>query len=298
MAIFSANVAPDSTTTANFRLWGSFVDNTFVASGWVQTSDTGQINWGTATVPNNVNTIIGYSIFRMNDTLQATKPVFVKMEYGQGSTMTFPYIGITIGTGSDGAGNITGILRARGLFTANQTSALLTIPSYISGSNNRWCATLWPNSSNHYSWFTFSIERTKDSAGAVTNDGLMYFAGSIISSSISQYLPFTGTIPSTYTAWNCCVPASATNSAFKNTVALYPIKCWTPGESGPSTNIFMYNNLDITPSVGTSNTISVSLFDGGVTSTYIPITFFGAFSTVATYNRGSVPNTWLAMRWE
>jgi hypothetical protein len=311
MATLTANCAPDNTSDTTFRLWGSSVDNSFVSLGWIQASDTGQINWTTVTKPTIVNTSQGYSIFRMNDSLQSTQPVFIKMEYGSSSsTLLIPAFWITIGTGSDGSGNITGVLNSR-QYIASYSSNTGNSICYFSGSSSRWCAALWTNhNSTLFYYNVLSIERTKDSTGALTSDGLMFFT--TVSSSAtsptttSHYMPFVGSIPAQYIAWNCCIPTTVTpasSGAYKNTVALYPIKCWTPGESGPSTNIFLYQTSDITSASATtdSGAITVTLFDGTVTSTILPLAFYSyntTISTIATTNRGFVASVKIAMRYE
>lgn len=102
---WSTKVRHDS--DAEFRLWGSELNTKLAAVGLVQTADTGQINWVTV-VRAGVNSEAGYEIWRMNDTLQGTAPVFLRIGYGTATAVNNPRIQITLGTGSDGAGVITG----------------------------------------------------------------------------------------------------------------------------------------------------------------------------------------------
>lgn len=90
-----------------FREWGSEFAAKLAAVGLTQTADTGQINWVTV-VRAAVNTEAGYEIWRFNDTQQATAPVFFRVGYGTGSNVSAPRIQFTVGTGSSGAGVITG----------------------------------------------------------------------------------------------------------------------------------------------------------------------------------------------
>ena len=113
MATLTTSNAPYNSTNAIFQAWGSGIDGAFTTFGWIRTSDTGQINWTTVPFPTIVNTSQGYSIFRMSDSLQGTYPCYIKIEYGSYTAVLNPSLWITIGTGSDGAGNITGILKAR-----------------------------------------------------------------------------------------------------------------------------------------------------------------------------------------
>ena len=86
----------------------------------VRTADTGQVNLEAMTAPDwtVASTSMGYLIYRFDDVLQATKPVFLRIEFfsfiwSQGNNGT-GYQGqgcfhtrITVGTGTDGAGTIT-----------------------------------------------------------------------------------------------------------------------------------------------------------------------------------------------
>lgn len=51
---------------------------------------------------------MGYTLWRFNDTLQATQPIFFKLEFGSNSSgANYPSMFITVGTGSNGSGTIT-----------------------------------------------------------------------------------------------------------------------------------------------------------------------------------------------
>ena len=114
MSAYTANLESYLDTDARFRALASFVSDNLTAGGLPKTADTGQINLATVTRP-AVNTSGGYEIRRFDDALQATKPVFFKIEYGTGagSPGTGISFWLTIGTGSDGAGNITGTFFTR-----------------------------------------------------------------------------------------------------------------------------------------------------------------------------------------
>ena len=287
--------APDNASAAGFRLWGSGVDGTFVTLGWVQTSDTGQINWTTVAAPSVANTAMGYSIFRMNDTLQATKPVFIKVEYGGGASPSWPSMWLTIGTGSDGSGTITGISWTRAYIAGYSNITSISYPSYFSGDSGRYCCALFTGNASNYYQIGFSIERTRDSSGTISNVGLMVCMFPQPNSGVvpkSQYIPFTGTAPSAYSAINC-VTTNATLgiSSFGNTVNLYPIKTWTPGESDPLTNLFMYYYLDLSP----YQNYSVPIYGGTFTYTYKTIP---GWVSGNNYARPNPTNMSLIMRYD
>ena len=116
----------DHTSDAGFRTWGTEFNAQLTAIGLTNTTDTGQINWTTVTRA-AANTAAGYEIWRFTDTLQATTPIFMKIEYGTGYSANFPQIWITVGQGSSGAGAITGVTSSR--FNAGYTSLAYVPPA-------------------------------------------------------------------------------------------------------------------------------------------------------------------------
>lgn len=93
-----------------FRDWVQKMHDLFAAIDLVQTSDTGQIDIPSASPTLTNSGIYGYEMYRFDDELQSTNPIFVKVEYGSrvGSAHG-PYMRFTVGTGTDGAGTITGL---------------------------------------------------------------------------------------------------------------------------------------------------------------------------------------------
>lgn len=90
---------PNSTAQQAFQSAVNEVYNNLIACGLsVQTSDTGQIAAPyTGELPFVGPMNIGYYMFKFNDTLQATKPVFIKLEFGWFSVNAFE-MWITVGT--------------------------------------------------------------------------------------------------------------------------------------------------------------------------------------------------------
>lgn len=119
------------TSDSEFRDWGLELSTRLGTIGLTQTSDTGQIDWGTVTRP-GTNTDAGYEIWRFNDTLQATAPIFIKLFYGTGGTANGPRLQFQIGTGSNGAGTLTGTTTSTINCTANNSAAPTGTPPYFS----------------------------------------------------------------------------------------------------------------------------------------------------------------------
>lgn len=91
-----------------FRGMKAFSDM-LTALGFPKTADTGQVDWATASLTGS-NTYTHYEIRRFDDEHQATKPVFMKISYGRltASSVNYPQVQITLGTGSNGSGELTG----------------------------------------------------------------------------------------------------------------------------------------------------------------------------------------------
>jgi hypothetical protein len=101
-----ATTVASNASDANFRTWINFIHDMMIAAGWNQTSDTGQINFVTASAPTVGNEKIGYALYEMTDALAATAPVIVKFAFGSAALANRPGVWFRIGTHSDGAGNL------------------------------------------------------------------------------------------------------------------------------------------------------------------------------------------------
>ena len=183
---FSNTLQNSNSTDALERAWAQFIFDTFVTTGgWVQTADTGQVTISAIAHATVANTYQGYHIYKMADTLQATTPCFLRVEFGaSAAAANSPAFKITVGTGTDGAGNITGVLS--GPFIV--TTALNTTTgcnSYGSADTNRCHLLLFCQGTTQ---LVFSIERTKNATtGADTNEGYL--------------ISYQDTTPGTLTAW-------------------------------------------------------------------------------------------------
>jgi len=113
MSFDSRTITYLQTTDTEFRTWVAAIIAQLTAIGLTQTADTGQINTATVTTPAVINTAQGYAIFRYNDTLHATSPIFFKLEFGSGGAITTPSMWLTVGKGTNGAGTIITTVRAR-----------------------------------------------------------------------------------------------------------------------------------------------------------------------------------------
>jgi len=166
-------VAATSTDLASFKNWGRQIHDALSGfDGWTQTSDTGQVDWSTlSSAPTAPATV--YEVWKMSDSLASASPVYVRFDFRpySGSTTGINAL-VTLGTGSDGSGNITG----------NATSALACVVSstnYATGYSwkfsaepGRFTVMAFVGGVGTSSTFPFvlNIERSRNSSGVFTED--------------------------------------------------------------------------------------------------------------------------------
>lgn len=164
---------PINDTDANFRAWGSALSAAIQAVGLIKTADTGQISWTTVAKPATANAMQGYEIFRFNDALQSTAPIFIKIEYGSGNYGgVYPAYRTTVGKGTDGAGNITNVLHvAASTGSTNNNSTTDYTSCVSSGDGSMLVFTLWTQSTIATHGWRFALERSRDAVGDATAVG-------------------------------------------------------------------------------------------------------------------------------
>jgi hypothetical protein len=156
---------------------------TLVGAGFVQTSDTGQVNLTTFTLPGPLDGLIGYQVYRFSDSLQGTDPIFIKATYHRGTNYMLKWY-LQVGQGSDGAGNLTGTVSASyhmgdTAYSTMSADAVSTDYGY-SETGVVWIAThAVPSGQNLPPRHFFCITRTKDVAGNFDGRGvIVHFSGS------------------------------------------------------------------------------------------------------------------------
>jgi len=286
------------TTDAGFRTMGSAIGTAITSVNLIKTSDTGQINWTTVLHPTTQSTVSGYEVYRFNDYLQSTSPVYIKIEYGCGS-YAVGYMGlwITVGTGTDGAGNLTGNISQR-VAIASSAIDTNTRTSYFSGDVNRLCFVLWPQNPANMSsqWLVFGIERSHNASGVDTGTAAHIFWSSATSPFGScQYLLLGTTTnfitPYVSQGWYCSIPPSGGGSLSPNLYS-YPIKSYNMYETLPIFNFVHFAGTDF----ATGSTFSITGYDSVSRTYYVP----GMVNTNAGYFAftGAPLTTALLMRYE
>lgn len=192
MATATFTSAPTNTTDAQFRDWGSKFSAALAAVGMVQTADTGQINWSTVLAPTAVSLKMGYEIWRFNDSLQATHPLFLRFDYGSNSSAKeHPAIYFAIGKGSTGAGVLTGAYtNMASAVSQTFTTSTTTTTSYVSSvDGSSLCWSLWPAVVFGQNSCMFTLERQRNSSGAPAGNswGIVQLNGAVSSATRLHY---------------------------------------------------------------------------------------------------------------
>lgn len=219
------------TTDAEFRTWGAALAASMQAAGLVQTSDTGQINWTTVTRPAAINTVGGYEIYRFNDSLQGTYPIFLKIEYGTHTSTNIPGMWLTVGTGSNGSGTITGQSSTRVTVVGGGAvvSTSTAYPTYVCVKDG-FLGVMWKvgaQTSAPQAMAYFAVARTVDDTGAETGDGYTVFARITTSSRSANAQSVSVANSTTFTAsiFFSMVTMAVTSSAVGSDKQAY--KCYT-----------------------------------------------------------------------
>lgn len=237
-----------NTNDSDFRSWIDFIGANLELGGVIKTTDTGQINRATVLKPAAASTSQGYEIRRFSDTLQATKPVFMKIEYGSTSAATVPGLWITLGTGSDGAGNITGTFLARTQILTGAGAGSASVPARISVDTGRFNFGFnYLTNAGSAAVMLVSIERTKNAALADEGTGLLtaFPTSNAVAGFTYRVLPFTGTAPTPELTGGAVHPGTDTTLAGAD-VGIYPPN---PTYFGyrvyPGLNFFCYRTSEI-----------------------------------------------------
>lgn len=317
MTTSSTNTTIANTSTATFDAWINEIYTNLVTNcGLTQTADTGQLaNPTTVALPGTTQTSAGYYIFRFNDTLQATSPIFIKLEFGTGNTTTGPAMWITVGTGSNGSGTITGTVMTR-VGVLGGSAPISTVANFTS----RYCY----NATQGFLGMAFKIGgsgfgnnpavggfflfRSVNSAGNPTADSVMLLTNSpvaaggnnngvmqVISFNLSAAYLNSGPI-TTSTNWGC-IPFSTTGTLEGTAGQIFPIFQWNGSASVPGYGITNACALCANNDISVGSTVTITVL-GSVSLTYIGVGGAlggGSFLTPGSF---AMTNFGLLMLWQ
>jgi hypothetical protein len=269
MATRTSSLAPTNNSDANFRLWINEIHNSLIAFGWVQGSDSGQINFSTVTAPSGGGNFPGFAIYRMADSLQSACPVYMRLDFGEsGSSADVPAIKIQLTIGStDGAGTLTGTKSTLVTTTTSSAIASATLFScYTCGTTSSFYLSFWGSNPGTLG-FSFMIDRERNVAGAETSNGINlcihYNGAGNATFKLSQFLEnTTGNVGAQDTLWYALV-SNQTTQAAGGVVGVGHVRCELGPLRKPMLGLFVCARGDFTM----GNTYPVTIY--GASHTYI-----------------------------
>ena len=275
----------DNSSNTGFRAWGSELSNNFSAVGLVNhTADTGQINWATANVPASSGVYAGYEIWKFNDSLQSTSPIYMKVEYGTyGYSATSPSLRISVSNGWANNGNLlTSTVNTAPYMLSSSAPPSSTTQSYISYMtyNNGFFGLSWK--SNYYSASTgnwFLICRTSDQ----TTQAYTAIGAAIYSAKYDYYSSYNTPIYS----WMTYSP-SASNAVF-STIQSWS-GCLVPGAPPSTSTPYNISNKTFPHWIAAPTALSQLIGMCAVNANEMP-----AGTTFTTTLFGSTPRTYLVL---
>lgn len=176
---------------APYKAWGTAVQGAITAALGPRTSDTGQVNF--ASVATEPTTTRDYEIYKLGGAIQSTAPLFVRVDY-VGGAVSPRGVNISTGTGTDGAGNLTGITTPQVLsHTSNYFRTGITVACYTSSDRDSFFNLIFSGDPTGTSYTGganvpfISVERTRDLAGNSTGDGWIVCLFTSAGSSLTRW---------------------------------------------------------------------------------------------------------------
>ena len=279
----ATNITNTITTNAQFRAWGLAYAAKWASMGLIQTADAGQIDWVAVATPGVANTAAGFEVWKFNDALQATAPIYMKIEYGSGGAAADGSLWFTLGNGY--AGGLLGVLSLRKQVQCTATAGV--IAHYWSGDTNRLAVAPLGAAANTSMFI--SIERTVDSTGVVTSEGALLIR---MGASTWEQVAWNQTTGPYTATWEASIGAMGSAVApfgvFGLQVAIYPIFYNKGIFCNPGYGAFLYENATI----GARATISFNVY--GAAHTYFTV----GTPHYAVASRGGFTAPSLMMRYE
>lgn len=191
----------DVSSTANFDAMGTAIHNAIAAMGWTQTSDTGQVNWGSnPAYPSAGNSV--YEIWQPADALQTGSTKFyMRVDYADITNIGAFSLVITLCTSTNGAGVPAGswtrpVNFGGQDFSGSSNQGTATSDCYFSGDVDRCGMLLWRSFGGRIGG-GFTIERTKNVDGTNSSDGVC-----IYTFGYGEYSSNAATLPASFISGN------------------------------------------------------------------------------------------------
>lgn len=240
----------------------SVTPTTFTCVNGTNASETKTVTATVATLPGALNSAevttttfppaaanFLYEIWKMGD--GNGLPVYLKFEYGSNSNSGLaPGMRVSIGSGTDGAGNLTGGVSTA---TVNGVGSVIgsasTFPSYFSGSTNRITLALWITATTSTPRNFLNIERSHDSSGVDTTSYATLTWISIASNvfnTVTQQSITSTAVTTAETKIPCISKTSTATGSFGTSTLLCPAFPVVGAVGNPMINVLVGKSADWT----------------------------------------------------
>jgi len=179
---YDSSIIDQIDTDAKFRAWVLACITALTDVGLVQTADTGQIDPATVSAPPSSGSKQGYAIFRFNDALQATLPIFIRLDFGtvfKSGTDTRPTLWVTVGTSTNGSGTLGGQTAPEFRSGHNAATANGEVVGLRAAATEDGAGVILyhgPNAASANKTFCVMVERWRDKDGTQNADGYTRYA--------------------------------------------------------------------------------------------------------------------------
>lgn len=270
-------------TDARFKQWGQGVSLKLTTGGfWTKSSDSGQVDWTSNPAHPVAGDRVYYEVWKANDALASSCPIFMKVIYGGSTTSNNPVLKLQFATGSDGAGTLTGNSTAA-VDLYNSSAALsegdTTHECDFAGGVGYFTCLMWRDAANGSVPQGFVVERALDSSGGYRD---AYFTvlmlGSSVTNAVAQvFKPAGGT--SKADQYASTIYFTGTSGAYGSNTAVFPIFPMVGLPDNPLSSMIMVKSPDQVEGA----TFQVTMY--GVTHTYLHSqrAAFGGFVPVSAY---------------
>lgn len=193
MAVYLSTQPVFGVTDAEFRAWAGAVYAGMEAVGLVNTTDTGQVDPASVSGISLVNNEVRYyssKMYRFDDALQASAPVFVRVRLGifRANHQDSPCREYAVGTATDGANGFVGpriLMECKtAIYTGRPWSGMSPLaPSFYCFNPGAGFLGVAAGVAGGGFWVlsdsvaTFFVARTTDAAGGATGDGVSLIVG-------------------------------------------------------------------------------------------------------------------------
>jgi hypothetical protein len=175
---FTCTPGASQNATSYMGIVNQFHD-ALIAVGFLRTGDTGQINLA-ATPTLASNTLIGYSIYELNDALSGTAPIYLRIEFwAYGANLKFA-VSAQIARATDGAGTLVGTLGSAVAASYSSTNInTTTLTAYVSRSEGAFAIYFAGGSTSsstgymNYPMF-MAFERARALDGSLRGDAIFW----------------------------------------------------------------------------------------------------------------------------